>query len=496
MSYSARKITVLTTLLAVLSVTAHAQTPVTVKAIFPGEAPRDWNTVLTAVNKKLQADRVGVALEIQWIPWSDYGDQTRLKMAAGENFDAFLDAPWLHIQSMIDDQAIIPLDALVAKAPALRASIPQAMWEANKFGGKIYGIPHGVAQGPGLGFAVRRDLREKYKLPPIKSLADLERYLYAVKRNEKGVTPLCVSKEDAANLQAWLSPVTWDRQPGTVSVVGPYTLANENRATPRVQAFWDGPGYEEALRRTRKYVVDGIINKDAVSIDRAVKTPRFTSGSCGAVPAFLDGQISQNFSAVRENVKGGALEAVFPYKSGQLRNLSDFRQYNFLVVTRQSKHPQKVIDLSNWLSVKANHDLLQYGIEGTHWKAVGADGRQNLGDVTYDFPGYVISWRPGLDRTLVSMDPTEKRWYAQAKDARNFTKSIYAGYQFDPGAVKNELSQLSATETETLIPLQLGLVDPDQGLARVKAAFNRVGYQKVLGEVQRQVNTFLRKGTR
>ncbi|MFD2881987.1 hypothetical protein ACFTAO_49110 [Paenibacillus rhizoplanae] len=115
------------------------------------------------------------------MPWTDYGNAVSVKMSAGEEFDMYLDAPWISMNQMIESKSLTELDAAVAARPELKASIPEEMWEYNKFGGKIMGIPLGTTQGQLYGVLIRKDLREKYGLPELKTLDDLEKFLYAVK---------------------------------------------------------------------------------------------------------------------------------------------------------------------------------------------------------------------------------------------------------------------------------------------------------------------------
>lgn len=47
---------------------------VELKAYFPGDKPNGFENVLKAVNDKLKADNVGASLNINFLPWSDYGN--------------------------------------------------------------------------------------------------------------------------------------------------------------------------------------------------------------------------------------------------------------------------------------------------------------------------------------------------------------------------------------------------------------------------------------
>ncbi|MGV2686458.1 hypothetical protein GNF82_19410, partial [Clostridium perfringens] len=106
---------------------------------------------------------------------------------------------------MIASNSLMELDAMVAERPELKAAIPDEMWDYNKFDGKIMGIPLGPTQGPVYGLLIRKDLREKYGLPELKTLEDLEKFLYTVKENEKDVRPFIINGIKADKLPFILS---------------------------------------------------------------------------------------------------------------------------------------------------------------------------------------------------------------------------------------------------------------------------------------------------
>src|SRR5579884_961812 len=127
--------------------------------ILPGTAPTGWSNVLATVNQKLAKEGLGISLKVLFISWATYIDQTLLKMTAGDKFDALLTALWAHLDQFITDGSVIPLDSYVAQAPNLKATIPQTIWDANRFGGKIMAIPMGSTLASIDGFVIRKDLR-------------------------------------------------------------------------------------------------------------------------------------------------------------------------------------------------------------------------------------------------------------------------------------------------------------------------------------------------
>ncbi len=472
--------------------------PVTLQAFFPGDKPVGFDEVLTAVNDKLQTDGLGIGLNISWIPWSDYGNTVLLKATAGEDFDMFLDAPWLHMDKMITDGQIVALDDFIQQSPNLLKTIPQQMWDANKFQGKIYGIPMGVVQGYVHGFLVRKDLREKYGLPPIKTLEDMESFLYAVKKNETKILPIAVNGGiESSVLQSKFIKMRFTETSRAMTNAdfiqfAEHFLYYPNTDNPKIAAFWEQPGFTDFLKQMRKYYQDGIFEKNALVQKDAVAL--FNAGKFASVFYSSDGISGIRSLPLLTTVPGAQLEVVVPYDTENPKPISDYSQPNFLVVNKNSKAPEKVVQLAEWLSIQENHDLLQFGLPGKDWNPVGEDQYQIVEGSKYLFPGYVLTWRPGIvNRYPDNILPDDKKWLDYAANADNFTKSIYVGFKIDTEPFKTELTKLQAVKDEYLNPLDLGVVDPETGLAMLQKAYKNAGIDKVIAEVQKQVDEFLKK---
>lgn len=200
--------------------------PTTVTLIAPGDQPTGWQPVLNAVNKKLQAEK-NLTLAVQWIGWTNYGNETLLKYTAGEHFDGSIDATWLHITQLIADKALLPLDSYLSsgKYPNLQATISQQVLTANQFFGKTYGIPQVNTAGALLGFMTRKDLADKYGIT-IQTYEDFERYLYAVKQHESSMIPFGLDNGYVSNTFQLFNRTWWHQQPY------PAVLLSGNTITP------------------------------------------------------------------------------------------------------------------------------------------------------------------------------------------------------------------------------------------------------------------------
>lgn len=453
---------------------------VTLKAYFPGDKPAGFDDVLQAVNDKLKQDNVGAALNVNFLPWSDYGNAVSVKMSAGEDFDMYLDAPWLSMNQMIDSNSLKELDAGVAERPELKASIPDEMWEYNKFEGKIMGIPLGTTQGQLYGLLIRKDLREKYGLPELKTLEDLEKFLYMVKEKEKDVKPFVINGIKADKLPFILSDSA-NLALDEVLEIGVNMFAYSTK-DKKVVGQWESPMIADGYERVTKYYKDGIISKNIAQEQNAETL--FKQGKYAATYYAADGVEGLKYSEMLQD--GSDKLEIFIPNGDKAKPYTAFQQWNFLCIPASSKHADLALDVANWMSIKENHDLMEYGIQGKDWEPIGDSSYKVLSQ--YSFPGYVLTWRPTLNRTPDTMMKDDKKWFDFSTKPDNFTLSPTAGFNFNAEKVKTEYAKITPLHDSVFLPLSQGVLPADQGKKMLKEKMASLGGQKVIDEIQAQID--------
>lgn len=456
---------------------------VELKAYLPGDKPVGFDEVMKAVNEKLKTDQIGASLNINFLPWSDYGNTVAVKMSAGEDFDMYLDAPWLSMNQMIASKSLKQLDDMVAERSELKASIPDEMWAYNKFDGKIMGIPLGTTQGPVYGLLIRKDLREKYGLPELKTIDDLEKFLYTVKEKEQDIKPLVFNGLKADKLPFILSNSANLAQDEVLEIgVNMFAYSTKDK---KVVGQWESLMIADAFDRVTKYYNDGILSKNIAQEQNAETL--FKQGKYAATYYAADGVEGLKYA---EMLKDGSdkLEVFMP-NGDTAKPYTAFQQWNFLCIPASSTHADLTMDVVNWLSVKENHDLMEYGIPGKDWEPVGDTSYKALSD--YSFPGYALTWRPALNRTPDTMMPDDKHWFDFAADPANFTLSPTAGFAFNAENVKTEYAKMTPFHDSVFLPLCQGVLPADKGKEMLEDKIMGVGGQKVIDEIQSQIDAVI-----
>ncbi len=470
--------------------------------LLPGDVPIGWDHVLKQVNAKLAKD-LGFTIDPQFIPWDNYAPQSLQKFTAGATFDTALQARWLNMTQLAQSGKLVDLSGKLAKAPNLAKAIDPTAIKSNTWNGKLWGIPQVNGAGRLAHFAIRQDLADKYGIGTISDYDALEKYWYDVKQHESSVIPMPLYTRTANqtstfitiplfNRAFWENPNRGAPQQFTGDSVTFYFA--QDAATTRTSdplPFWELPEVLDALRRTRKYYLDGIINKDSLTVDHDRLNTWFTSGRSATLWAMTDGLSSAVLPALTKAVPSATMANVIPLRGGQSAKPNQlFQADNFVVLNVNGESNDAALQLQDWLSIKDNHDLIEYGIEGTDWKAVGDDQFQTL--TKYVFPGFALSWRSNLERLASHTTESEREWFRWAQSYDNFTVDTFAGFIPDVTPVKGENTRLAAAMTRFAKPLFAGAVDVDKGLSDLKKACESAGVAKVQAELATQGDAYLK----
>jgi putative aldouronate transport system substrate-binding protein len=463
---------------------AFKSEPVTLKIMVPGDRPADLDEVLQEAEKRM-ADTINVKLDLVFVPWSDLGQKTQVTLSSGEDIDLIFDAPWLHMNQMIAGGYYEPLDNLLKEyGSTIMDTRPEAMWEANKFEGKVYGIPLGAYQLQGKGYLVRKDLREKAGLPPIKTYEDLVNYMYKVKESENGIIPFTPQ---------WLNPVfhklkfdyeTQIKDTELFTGIPYFTLYFQNNDGKVHNMFEEkSEVYWNAVKEARKLYEDGIIHPDIM----AVKSDKdlFKGGKTAVIPINDFGVPTDIDTALKQNIPGAEAEFVTFFDDSK-KMISNFKQYNFISLSVNSKNKEKAIQFLDWANKKENYDLLAYGIEGKHWEAVGENMYKSL-NTNYTWFPYVWIWNPVNDRLDATQPEEINKWNQWAKEADNFEKDVLTGFNFNSEPVANEIAQLNAGQNL----IEFGAVEPEKAWEDYKAKSEPL-IKKIQEEMQKQIDEFLK----
>lgn len=430
----------------------------------------DLASVEEAVNAYIET-RIGAKLKIHPVSAEGYEDTLIALLAKGEPIDLVWTSNWqFNYAANADKGAFLDIgDMVKALTPEFYASLPEWAWEDAKHRGTLYAVPNYQISASLEGFVVQKELADKYGLDPasIRSFADLEPFLEAVRNNEPDKIPFSATGTFQPRLYGY------EGYGGAVYKKGDpdYTLVD--------------PVFTEAFMKHHKLVhawyEKGYINSD-------VATANLTDVvSTGKVAAKYDRKLKPGGEA-EELLRNGGHEVIYlPLTEPEFEGVKS----TLTAVSRTSSHPEQAVKLLGLLNTDpVLYNLLAFGIEGKHYEKLGTglirlkpDGgyapnhNWRIGNVTI---GYVIEGQP------------ENTWDETIElNERAVIPELY-GFSFDPTSVKTVDVRVQAATKEYSAAIQTGAVDPEVYLPLLREAMTEAGNDELLAEKQKQLNQFLK----
>lgn len=461
---------------------------------FVGDKQPDADLVYAEVNKKLKQD-INATIVNKHIPWADFLTKYNLIFASGEEFDCVYTGGWLGYAQQATKNAFLEIDTEMVKkyAPDYYAAVPPESWEQVKVGGKIFMLPYLHKQMVAHGLInLRGDLREKYNVPEIKTLDDLEKYLLAVSQNEKGIKAVDGNIEVLKFLMNNMHYMQPNNLTNYISEPLYFYYKMDDNSGKVVYAL-DDPAYLEMLKKAKKFADAGVWPKEILA-QKITNDEAYTSGKSATNPTHIETtMINHNnvktshpdWKPEYADLNGDRIHFVSPASNGGIG------------IHATSKNADRVMMMMNLFATRKDYyDLTTYGIEGKHFIAVGDNKLKSTEEGLKNYvPKQNCPW--GWERTefirymdtlpddLINM---EKSWADKGVDS----KSILAAFTFIDTNVKNELAACSNLyKTQGYILLAGLSKDPEKDLNKLKEDMKKAGVEKILAELQKQVDEFL-----
>ena len=456
------------------------------KMILVSDKPVIFDEIYSEVNKVVK-EKINAEVSIDYISFSDMEKKYPLIFAANEKFDLVFSASWLYYNQLARKNAFLDLSEEMIKqyAPISYETIPAVAWEQAKIDGKIYMVPNsGIEYGQRV-VGIRGDLREKYDIPPLETMDDLEVYLKAIAMNEKEMTPW---PDVTHNLYFFLTK-NWEA-PSNLSRFINYSSTDEEI---KIFNSAETPEYYEHVKKMKEYCDLGFWPKDIIS--SKFKDGLFDNGQSGALCGNLE-TVSGTLERLSAEKPEWKLE-LYDMSGDKKKLMNNFIDAG-MSIHETSKNVERSLMLIDILrNDKKIFDLTWYGIENKHWTAVGDMEYTPLNETLQQnqqyMPGCVWGWKNGdLMRSSTTEFPAKKeildKWV-------NVDRVISSGssFVFDDAEVKNELANIVNVTQQYGDPLEMGmLADVDEGLATLKEKLKSAGIDKVITEMQRQVDEYLK----
>ncbi len=493
-----RIVTMVLALALVAGTVAFAQSAGTAKIryVMPGDAPKDFDAVIQAVNAKLKAD-AGLELQCSYIPWDAWENKINLMLASGDEFDLFhVMQDWIPYSTYFSKGGLSDItDAVDKFGPALKKVIPADIWSGAKIKGRTYVVPtYWVELASEGDFTIRQDLLAANKLPPPKTPADLLADMETVARNWKGSDKPYLPMVPSGN---YADPIGMHSSVLHRSYASfPFTVKEKLffvSQSGEVKSWVETPEFKQDAAWFRKAYQKGLINPDVLTIKQDQFTNAVNSGNWLAVLGTVGDYkpIQKSWPALKD------ADLVTMKFNPEKANVRPFGIKNANAVPSTSDHPEKGVKFLNWLMTNnANYDLFMYGIEGKDSKKVGDKKVEFTFDENGNLPIYQqADWMMGnlnfIRLSTSSPSATIKDLYVQDPKAVN---NPAADFFFDASNVRAELANVMNELASSMVPVYIGVLDWDSAYSQALGKMKKAGLDKVVAEYKKQLDAFRAAG--
>jgi len=460
--------------------TTASEQPYNIKWYLMNSPQKDEEAVEEEINKIIK-EKINATLDLNFIDWGSYDEKMRIMLASNDQMDMCFTSNFTNDYiSNVSKGAFqeISMEKLKELAPNMMKEVPEIVWEAAKINGKLYGmiILRPLPSTPGI--LLQKKYVEKYNfdISSAKKLEDFTEFYQQIVDNEPGIYPIDITGASgfyAFSLVSVGLEIVSATNPGGV-VIG--------EKDPKFVNLFETQQMKDVLHLFRDWYKRGIIRADAATVTDTTAekaAQKFASILCTSNPDTLANQANA-FNLKPDDLV--IVELARPYLS------TGSVQGGFTAICRTSKNPDKCIQLYDLLFDRNDTrlmNLINYGIEGKHYKKINENTIQRI-----DQSGYYVGagWQFGNLFNCYKENPSQPDWYPAGPD-KNASAQISEifGFSFNPEPVKSELAQCQSVFEEYMPALFTGSVDVDEYLNAFLEKLEKAGSKKIIGEMNAQL---------
>jgi len=440
-----------------------------------GDKPDNYDALMEVANKKIE-EKTGVKLNIQYIGWGDYKKKMSVIVSSGENYDiAFADSYVPNAQK----GAFADLTELAPKfAKDAYDQLDEAYIKGNLVDGKLYAFPVNGNVYSQQVLTFNKQYLDKYNLSidDIKTYKDAESVLKTFHEKEPNIAAFAIG-------QGFKAQGDFDFPIGN-----DYPFAVDlNGDTKKIINQYENKDFMDVLKTMHKWYQAGYIPSDAATSN----TEFPLEGNTWFIRQETQGPYDYG-DTILSNAAGQ--ELVSKAFTTPLKSSDQARMANF-VVANTSKNKEKAVEVLG--QINSDPELLNglvWGIEGEAWEKIpDKDGKIKLLD-GYKPNTHLPAWNTGNNKILYTQDTiTDEMIKERDESIAKAETSPILGFNFVTSNVKTEMSNIANVMSQYLDGLNTGTVDPEETVPKLKEALANAGYDKVLTEMQKQYDDFLKK---
>lgn len=454
----------------------------------------DTEKVIEKLNEYTR-EKIGVEIDYKVIANPDYKEKMPNLINAGEYFDICFTSNWTtdYLQFVGKDAFMDITELLPQYAQDTYKFIPEAMWNAVKVNGSIYGVPSYKEMGWQGGLVYNSDMAEAYGLDmtAVTSLEDYTDVLKTVSEKSKAEGKDVVGVSGLTN--AWPMAAPYESLTGTPSLPAAGAVPEfKNFADVADQGVFNQYTSEEYMnycQTVRGWNQSGYLGGDPVNYDSdtANRDNDFNNGALFSYFIQYAPGTAESMSASSGHGVGFAplMQPLFETRSAM---------GGLLALSSASEHPEKALEFINLLNTDEYvGTLIRHGIEGEHYTAVGENQVDKTmgGTLTDNGYDYTYGWQFGTpfnQKWDISYPENIEELFMDYNESAIISPNN--GFTFDTVPVETQVAALTNTIAEYAPSLETGSVDPADYIPKFLEALNANGAEALITEVKTQLDAF------
>ena len=438
-----------------------------------GDEPKNYDSVMAAVNEKLKAD-INMTLDLRFISPGDYDTKMQMAMAGGDDWDLCFTSHWANnYVNAAGKGAYLELseEMLKENAPNMMSTIPEKFWDGIKVNGNIYALMNYQVMYDQAGYMILKEAVDEQGID-VNSIDSWDS-LNATLKTLKEAYPDKYATRGGGVIN---HDLIFQEEPQTTIMNMPFLTYDPE--TQKISNTIYFENIEENLKSMKMWKDEGYVPADAATMK-------------DEVTMLSQGQILSRYSRIKPGndaalkVQYGNDWVSFPLSEGVINTMAV--QSTLTAVNVNSEHPEKAIQLFDYIfGSEEVSNMLFFGLEGQDYELV--DGRvQTLPDC------WVASaWMLGNQfNAYLTVNDVDGVWEETMKGNEEAALDPLFGFVPDRTPIETEMATCEAIWLEYKDILYYGLQDYNTVVPEMLDKMNKAGLEKVTAELQSQVDEFL-----
>lgn len=418
---------------------------------------------------------IGANIDLEFVEMERYNQVFSKYIASGQIPDIFTIGENLSLDSLINQDLLLPLDELLSKyGQGILNTIDSESLIPYTIQEEIYGIPSLHDRACCYGFEYRVRIAEEYNLDMenVQTLDDLTEIFSQLKTQNPDIIPCCETTYQ-----------TWDSLNDNLGVL------MDGGKNSKITNLYESDVFEKFCRRVNLWNQKDYLLTDDIgylSINQYVNSPEIFGKFSGCHP----GLIYVDSADAGEEI--ACIPLTEPFLSTEVMTRNAF------FLSSNCKYPEIAMKFLNLLYTDPHVvNLLCYGIEGIHYQVIDKkngiiDFAEGVSKETSDYAQFrTYNWGNQYLAYIWNGYPTNL-WQQIQDFNKNTPRSAAYGFRYDPSPVQTEVNACNQIK-ETYLPLlNAGVGNVDQILTEFQNELQKSGIHKIISEKQRQLDEFLK----